>query len=384
MIGKVNIHGHIGPSYVDAQGILHKGTELLDVIEQCESFPDATSLEVSVNSPGGYADIGDSIYEYLVSLKKKGKTIVTIQTGLVGSIATKIFLAGDRRIVDDRYQFWIHNPYLDKVTGDQDQLRAMAAELEKTEKDLRKFYGEFTSITDEGLDGLMKIETGLTADQCIKFKFATEKKIVPIFNSIKPMAKPEVKKDEKSFMEYVKAFFVPEEKKVGVKPKAAIPAGGEAKSLVLTLADGAGSFFIEGDALSEGANAFMLDADGKPTAEAVQDGDYKLEDGSMVSVAGGKVVKVALPEDEPEDEDPAALTQEQIDAKVKEGIEAAKAEMKKEFDALTLALKKETKLGIAPKPAVIAAKKEEGTYKTISQIQAEREEGKMKSKFNVK
>lgn len=382
MIGKIKgILGHIGASYVDAQGQLHKGTVLLDVIEQVESLPaETTIIEIPVNSPGGYADIGDAIYEYLVSLKKKGKQIVTIQTGLVGSIATKIFLAGDRRIVDDRYQFWIHNPYLDKVTGDQDQLRAMAADLEKTEKDLRKFYGEFTSITDEGLDGLMKIETGLTADQCVKFKFATEKKLVPVFNLINPTKKT-MKLEEKSLKDQLLELLGVKPESKGVKPKAAIPANTEVKSLVVNLADGAGSFYVEGEALAEGMPCYLLDADGNPTEEAVQDGDYKLEDGSMVSVAGGKVAKVT-----PMAEESKVATQEEIDAKVKEAVDAAKAEMKKEFETLTLALKKETKLGVAPKPAVLAKVKggDQGEYKTISQIQAEREAERRKSKFNTK
>lgn len=62
MIAQINIHGQIGPSYVDEKGLFHKGVVLLDVIEQAESQPEATEFEVSINSPGGYVDIGDAIY----------------------------------------------------------------------------------------------------------------------------------------------------------------------------------------------------------------------------------------------------------------------------------------------------------------------------------
>jgi ATP-dependent protease ClpP protease subunit len=68
VIGKIQVFGHIGDSYVDKQGQLHKGTNLLSVIEQSETYPDATEYEVSINSPGGYVDVGDSIFNYLESL----------------------------------------------------------------------------------------------------------------------------------------------------------------------------------------------------------------------------------------------------------------------------------------------------------------------------
>lgn len=375
MIGKINISGHIGPSFVDATGKLNKGTELLDVVEQVESLPkEVTTLEVLVNSPGGYADIGDSIYEYLVSLKKQGKKIVTVQKGLVGSIATKIFLAGDERLVDDRYKYWIHNPYMDQITGDQDQLRAAAASLEKTEKDLRKFYSEFTSITDEGLDGLMKIETGLSADQCIKFGFATGKVNIPVFNTIKMSTKPEVKKEDENLKDQILALLgIKKDNKKGVQPKAAIPTGGaEAKkSLIVTLAEGAGKFYVEAEALVEGASAFTLDEAGEPTADVVQDGVYNLDPKGSVTISGGKISKVELPVDPAEEEEEEEMTEEKIDALVEAKLKAKEEALEQKFEALTLALKKETKLGVQPKPAVLGMSKD-NTFKSITQIQAER------------
>ncbi len=383
MIGKVNIHGHIGPSYVDPKGQLHKGVELLDVIEQCESFPQATILEVSVISPGGYADIGDSIYDYIVSLKSKGKQIVTIQDGLIGSIATKIFLSGDRRVGDKRYKFWIHNPFMDNVSGDQDQLREMAKSLEETEKNLRKFYAEFTPITDEGLDGLMKIETGLTADQCLKFGFATENKSVPAFNLIN------MKKDEKSFIDHVKAFFNEEKvEKKGVAPKAQVP-GNSTKSLVVNLADGAGSFWVEAEAIAEGVGAFLLDESGAPTAEPLADGEYIMDDGSKVTVLGGIVTAV-----EPVAEDKSNFTKEEAEAMVKDAVEKALAtqnevinkvreDAKQESEKAIMALKKDLKLGIQPKVGFLSGGQKE-EFETISQIQLRREQERKKSKFNVK
>ena len=378
MIGKINIFGHIGDSFVDQSGILHKGTNLLNVIEQVETYPQATQFEVSINSPGGYVDVGDDIYNYLLSLKKQGKQIVTIQTGLIGSIATKLFLAGDRRIVDDRYKFWIHNPFQENVSGDADALQTAANAVAETEKSLRKFYAEFTSITDEGLDGLMKIETGLTADQCIKFKFGTEKKSVPAFNIVKTTIKNKMadKKEEKSLKEQLLAMLGVEKAK-GVQPKKAeIPGGAEAKSLVVYLADGAGSFWVEAELVTEGAPAFLLDEAGEPTTEPLADGDYVLEDGMKLTVAGG-LVTAALPSEE-EVEEEEALTAEKVAeminaalAKAQEGSLAEIANIKKESEDKIMALKSTLKLGVPPTKAVLNGSGQKLEYKSITERQAE-------------
>jgi ATP-dependent protease ClpP protease subunit len=387
VIGKVNIFGHIGDSFVDEAGTLHKGTNLLDVIEQVESFPQATQIEISINSPGGYVDVGDSIYDYLLSLKKQGKQLITIQSGLVGSIATKLFLAGDRRIADDRYEFWIHNPFQENVSGDADALQAAANAVADTEKALRKFYAEFTSISDEGLDALMKNETGLTADQCIKFKFATEKKLAPAFNAIKTTIKKAMantKQDEKSFMEHVKAFFNTEKPKGQQPKKAEIPGGGDKQSLVVTLAEGAGSFWVEGEAVVEGAPAFLLDEAGQPTAEPLADGEYMLEDGSKLTVAGGLVTAVMPAEEEAAVETPltAEAVAEMINAalaKAQEGSLAEIAKIKKESEDKIMALKSTLKLGVQPTKAVLnnnGVQKLE--YKSIAQKMAEKAEERKK------
>jgi len=384
VIGKININGHIGDSYVDSHGMAHVGTNLLSVIDQVATYPEATAFEISINSPGGYVDVGDAIYDYLLGLKKKGVILTTIQTGLIGSIATKLFLAGDRRIVDDRYKFWIHNPFQENVSGDADALQAAADAVGATEKSLRKFYSEFTQITDEGLDGLMKIETGLTADQCIKFKFATEKKLVPAFNSIKP----NMKKDEKSFLDHVKSFFQ-EEKKKGVQPtKAAIP-GSEAKSLVVNLADGMGSFWVEGEVVAEGAPAFLLDAEGQPTAEPLADGEYALEDGSKVTVTGGLVSAVtAMEEDKKEAEKTLpALSKEEIQEMINAAIKSATyasleavASVKTESQNEILALKKTMRIGVQPTKGFMSSQSANTPEaKTITQIQLEREQARKKN-----
>jgi len=373
VIGKISIHGHIGPSYVDETGKFHKGVELIDVIEQAESFPDATSFEVSINSPGGYVDIGNSIYDYLKDLNKK-RPVTTVQNGLIGSIATKLFLAGSTRILDDRYKFWIHNPFQEKVTGDADQLRAHAEELDEVEKDLRKFYAEFNTIGDVGIDGLMKIETGLTADQCMKFKFGTAKKKVAAFNTIKTNMSTAPKKDDKSLKDQILALLgvdVKDTKKKGVAPKGAIPVN-DKQNVMVKLAGDSGQFWIEADVLAVGVAAFMVDEAGEPTAEPVADGVYPAENGQMITIAGGKVSELTEEEEMEEEE---VVTEEAIKEVVNAAVAKVKAELEEKYKADIQAIKKDVKLGVAPKKAVFQAPKdEEFKVRTIAQVRKENAE----------
>jgi len=374
-VERIKIHGHIGPSYVDEAGILQKGVELVDIITAVKDSP-SPILQFSVKSPGGYVEMGNQIYDYLMSLKKEGKTIEMYQVGLVGSIATKIFMAGDVREVDPSQEFFIHNPWMIPESGDSDKLREQADALDVTEKDLRKFYASHTNISDEGLDALMKNETSLTAEQAVTLGFATRIKSMA-FALVKTKNKMAEKKD--SFKDQVLALLGrKEDKSKGVAPKAQKPEN-EINNLVVMLADGAGSFWVEGDALQEGQAAFLLDEAGEPTSEAVPDGEYKLEDGSVVLVADGLVGPVA-PAADPEaaapsfsKEEVAKIVQEEVAKALAESANAV-AELKNEV----LAFKKDVKLGIAPKKAFIKAPGTEAKKITIHGVMAEMREERQK------
>src|SRR5690554_1118295 len=101
MTGKIYINGLIGSDERE------KGVELVDVIAQVRKQPNASSFNVYINSEGGSLNIGFDIYNYLKSL---GLPITTIGTGMVASIATVIFMAGQKRVVTPGTRFMIHFP----------------------------------------------------------------------------------------------------------------------------------------------------------------------------------------------------------------------------------------------------------------------------------
>jgi ATP-dependent protease ClpP protease subunit len=282
--GEILIHGVIG-SYTDEKGQPVKGVELLDVIAQVKAQPQARSFLVKIGSPGGLVDAGSQIYDYLLSLKQSGILINTITDSYiddegslkygVGSIATKIFLAGDERMIIEGHEFFIHNPW-SQLTGDSKSIKTELKGLDQTEAELRSFYQAHTKISEAGLKGLMDNQTGMDADHAVQLGFAT-RKVSPVkvkaFALLKnnDMTKP-VQKDEKSLLQDIKAL-------LGIKAEApAAPA----------------------------------------QAAQLEDGEYKLEDGRVLVVTGGAIQEVRPAEQMPAAQaapvDPNAALNEKIAA----------------------------------------------------------------------
>jgi ATP-dependent protease ClpP protease subunit len=169
----IYITGQIG-SGVDDSGNFIRGVELIDVISQVQSLGEEKEISVIINSPGGFVDVGDSIYNYLESLKSRGYKIKTVGDQLVGSIATKIFLVGYEREMRTNSEFFIHNPAVDPGLSDANKLASFAQRVSEVESNLRKFYSEKTGTQEDVLKPLMDVETSMSADQAVSLGFATK------------------------------------------------------------------------------------------------------------------------------------------------------------------------------------------------------------------
>ena len=108
-IAKLNIEGYIGGADIvsmfsgEETFNLSKLKKFLDSLES-----DVTDIHVYINSGGGSVTEGWAIYD---KLKASGKTVTTIGEGIVGSIATVIYMAGSVRKLHENSKFFIHNPY---------------------------------------------------------------------------------------------------------------------------------------------------------------------------------------------------------------------------------------------------------------------------------
>jgi ATP-dependent protease ClpP protease subunit len=276
----IYIHGNIG-SYIDPSGKEVKGVELLDVIQQVKANSGASSYLFHIKSPGGLVDTGDQIYDYMVSLKGSAK-VDTVTDGDVGSIATKLFLAGDERMISEGHEFFIHNPWTQPQPGDSVKLNIELAALKQTESKLRGFYMEKTGITEQGLSGLMDNETAMTADQAVTLGFATKKVAA---SKVKTFA---LIKNQNTMPETFGA-------KIGALVDAMLGNKPVVQANILALdLELEGGKKISTNAADEaslvGSDAMVTAEDG--TAQPAPDGEHKLADGRIVVVTGGKVAEV--------------------------------------------------------------------------------------------
>lgn len=270
MEGIININGIIGSIE------LEKGVELVDIVGQVRNQPEATSFKVNINSQGGVVDTGFQIYDYLKSLKVP---ITTIGDGIVASIATVIFMAGDTRILNDGTRWMIHLP-AGEMRGTADQMENYAKEIRVAEKRLIDFYKETTGISEEGIKPLLANETWLTIEQAVSLGFATLKPqpilAVAYFNK-NLNTNTNMTQEDKSWIENLFAPF----KKAKVT------------NIILTDADGISIEFpdlVEGDEPKVGDKAMI---EGVPA-----DGAYLMPDGATVTFAAGEVVEIAVKEEE--------------------------------------------------------------------------------------
>lgn len=280
MIGTIYIDGVIG-SYQDKNGDLVKGVELIDIIEQYQKSKSNEVINVRISSPGGFVDVGNDIYDYLESLKAR-HTINTVSSGNVGSIATKIFLVGEKRTMGSTHEFFIHNPWIDGATGDSDAISLVAEALKNEEIKLRKFYTNKTDITDEGLAPLMEKETSLTSEQALKFGFATD-----IYEPIKALALTRNNMKSESKLD----------KLIDLIRSAVLP---NPKALLLDLEGGDQIFVLTEDDVLEGKSVVIAE-DGEATETPAPDGAYNLADSRVINVEGGVIVSIGEQQEAPEE-----------------------------------------------------------------------------------
>lgn len=274
--GTITISGPIGE--IETEGQVIKGVTLLDVIAQVKAAGEVDEYMVGIGSPGGVIVDGDQIYDYLNSLKQT-KPVNTISIGDIGSIATKLFLVGDKRYIRENHKFFIHNPW-SGGPGDAKQ-KALESQALKAEEDrLRSFYQNKIKIDAVGLAALMDNQTEMNADQAVSLEFATEKvkslaKAMAFINKDNMDNNTVSKKLDNLLSMISKAF--------DNKPK----------NIVLDVADGSKVFAdTEDAAMLEGVSMFQVDAAMNPTTNPVPDGTVELADGRKVTVAGGKVATV--------------------------------------------------------------------------------------------
>lgn len=133
-------------------------------------YPNASQINIYINSNGGSVYEGTAIYN---QLKRHPAHKTVYIDGFACSIASVIAMAGDEIIMPRNSLMMIHNMMMG-VFGNSKEIRKAADDLDTINAAGRQAYlmkaGE--KLSEENLIEMMDAETWLTAEQCIEYGLA--------------------------------------------------------------------------------------------------------------------------------------------------------------------------------------------------------------------
>ena len=128
------------------------------------------ALTVRINSYGGEVAEGLAIYNLLKSYEGE---VTTICDGFACSAASVVFMVGAKRIMPRSSLLMIHNAWT-WASGDADDLRKAAEDLEKITQPSVDIYTSVSNLDADEIKAMMDAETWFDADEALDYGFATE------------------------------------------------------------------------------------------------------------------------------------------------------------------------------------------------------------------
>lgn len=166
-IASLNIYGDI----------CHYAWEELGEMSACnlskklEEMGDVKQINVYINSYGGEVAEGLAIYN---ALKRHKAKVTTYCDGFACSIASVIFMAGDERVMNEASMLMIHNAWTSFASGNAEQLRKQADDLEKITQASVEAYKAHSSLSEEEIKAFMDAETWILPEEALSYGFATK------------------------------------------------------------------------------------------------------------------------------------------------------------------------------------------------------------------
>ena len=130
---------------------------------------DVDTINVYINSYGGEVAEGWAIYN---ALRRHKAQVHTFADGFVCSIASVIFMAGEKRTMSNLSALMIHNPWT-RASGNADDLRKEAENLDTFGELSAKAYLEYVDISEDELAQMLEAESWITPEAAVSMGFAT-------------------------------------------------------------------------------------------------------------------------------------------------------------------------------------------------------------------
>lgn len=157
-------------SFYDAIGADFFGDGITaTMVQEALNQADYTDITVRLNSPGGNAFEGVSIYNLLHSC---GKPVNVVVDGLAASAASIIAMAGDTITMNDGSMLMIHEAQAIAM-GDAAEMLKMADTLKAVTGSIADIYVSRTKTDKPEVLALMAAETWMDANDAVSKGFAT-------------------------------------------------------------------------------------------------------------------------------------------------------------------------------------------------------------------
>lgn len=138
---------------------------------QLAALQGVDNINVYINSYGGEVGEGLAIYN---ALKRHPAQVTTYCDGFACSIASVIFMAGDKRVMGNPSRLMIHDAWTSVYAANADELRKQADDLDNVTAASVKAYMARINIEEAKLREMMKAETWLTEEEALEMGFATD------------------------------------------------------------------------------------------------------------------------------------------------------------------------------------------------------------------
>jgi ATP-dependent Clp protease protease subunit len=130
--------------------------------------PDAKTIRIALNSPGGYVVEGSQIYQMLVDHPARVEVTVGAQAASCGSL---IAMAGDKVTLHETSLFLIHNPW-NLTIGDYIDHEKAAKELQMMADMFASVYAKRSGMSKEDVQKLMDEDRYMNAEEAKNLGFA--------------------------------------------------------------------------------------------------------------------------------------------------------------------------------------------------------------------
>lgn len=272
------------------------GVTLESVESQLDTAAKDETLLVRINTFGGDVDTGFQIYAALRRFARdNGVRIQTRQDGYCASIGTVIFLAGDDRIGNKWSEPFVHNAWTMAI-GDSGEMYKVAAELERVNDKIARFYSERTTMDYDRARQMMENETFITAEECMIYGFYTELEVLETAYALYNYQNKPIK--EKMKPEEVKQIVDEQNTGLFAAIKAWFKKTTNFKNIIRTDAEGNQIDFPD---VPEGVDPVVGDT-AVYVAGGIPSGDVVMESGQTFVFDNGTLTEIREPEPEPQPE----------------------------------------------------------------------------------